>query len=572
MDSDNSPRLGIFDGHNAAACLYRDAHVEAIMQEERLVREKNFCGFPTESVRWLLDHGGLAPEDVGQVCLGAQWVYRGFGPTATKQNFDDRFRGGLSALRRRVAGVGAYRNWRAAQQRRERVEDVTRLGFRDDQVWFSDHHKAHAATVYYGLRRDDDPYLILTLDGGGDMLSGAVWVGEAGSLRLVDTIDTPDSLGQIYAVVTHLLGFAPLEHEYKLMGMAPYAAPQYAEEPARVLSSYVDFDPAHPLRFRRTTHEPLSHIGARIARDLPRVRFDSLCAGLQLSTERLLAEWTRRCVQHTGIGRVLAAGGVFMNVKANKVLSELDEVTFFEAFPSCGDESLPFGACYLSAVEQGEQPQRLQHCYLGNDLSADECHAAVAEAGEAVSVEEPQDMAARVAALLADGEIVARAAGRMEFGARALGNRSILADPRNQDVVRVINQMIKKRDFWMPFAPVVLRREAGRYFDNPKDLPSPYMMNTFDSTDQRDGFMAAVHNADLTARPQLVEDGQNAGYEAILTRFGERTGRHVLLNTSFNLHGSPVVCSAADAMGVLLNSGLQRLVLGPLLVTKRTST
>ncbi|SVD81301.1 uncharacterized protein METZ01_LOCUS434155, partial [marine metagenome] len=129
----------------------------------------------------------------------------------------------------------------------------------------------------------------------------------------------------------------------------------------------------------------------------------------------------------------------------------------------------------------------------------------------------------------------------------------------------------KKRDFWMPFAPVVLRRRAAAYFTNPKALPSPFMMNTFDSTDQRQDYMAAVHNADLTARPQLVEDGQNPAYEAILERFGERTGRHVLLNTSFNLHGYPIVCSAADAMGVLLDSGLQRLVLGPLLVTKRAT-
>ena len=157
----------------------------------------------------------------------------------------------------------------------------------------------------------------------------------------------------------------------------------------------------------------------------------------------------------------------------------------------------------------------------------------------------------------------------MEFGARALGNRSILADPLNQDVVRVINRMIKKRDFWMPFAPVVRRQEAGDYFSNPKGLPSPYMMNTFDSTDRRTEFMAAVHNADLSARPQLLEAGQNPGYEAILDHFAALTGRKVLLNTSFNLHGYPIACSAADALQVLVDSGLNRLVLGPFLVSKR---
>jgi len=258
---------------------------------------------------------------------------------------------------------------------------------------------------------------------------------------------------------------------------------------------------------------------------------------------------------------------VFMNVKANKVISELDEVDAFQAFPSCGDESLVFGAAWQGALETGDQPQAVRHLYLGSTPSKEDCLQAAQVDG--LSVECPGDLAGRVAELLADGEIVARAAGPMEFGARALGNRSILADPVNQDVVRVINQMIKKRDFWMPFAPVALRHRADPYFRNPKGLPSPYMMNTYDSTERRGEFMAAVHNADLTARPQLVEAGQNPEYEAILDRFGALTGRHVLLNTSFNLHGYPIVCTAAEAVDVLLESGLQRLVVGPLLVTKQ---
>jgi carbamoyltransferase len=298
------------------------------------------------------------------------------------------------------------------------------------------------------------------------------------------------------------------------------------------------------------------------------MRFDSLCAGLQLFTEELMTRWVRAAVTRTGVRRVLAAGGVFMNVKANKAISELEEVDRLEAFPSCGDESLAFGACYLAAHERGEEILPLEHCYLGNDLGRAECQAALLGL-EGVEVEEPADMAGRAAGLLAEGKIVARAAGPMEFGARALGNRSILADPVDQDVVRIINRMIKKRDFWMPFAPVVMRAEAAECFRNPKDLPSPYMMNTFDSTAQRRGFMAAVHQADLTARPQLLEEGQNPEYEAILRGFARLTGRKVLLNTSFNLHGYPVVCSAQDAVEVLRNSGLTRLILGPFLVSKK---
>ena len=564
--------LGIFDGHNASAGVYVEDRVVSLLQEERLVRVKNHYGLPEQAVAEALRLAGVTAAEVDRVCCASRYVSAPRGPRWATESFEARYRGGLSrSTRRWITGSRAYRRHRARQRMEERRSAIAALGFAPEKVSFCDHHEGHAATAYHGLRRDEGPYLVLTLDGGGDGLSGSVWIGCDGRLECHETIPQADSLGEIYAVTTHLLGFTPLEHEYKLMGMAPYADPRYAEPAARIYDGYLGFDGERPMRLRRLVSEPLSEVGPRLERDLGRTRFDSVCAGLQLFTERILCEWVRRCVQQTGVGRVLGAGGVFMNVKANKAVSELAEVESFEAFPSCGDESLPIGACYLGARDLGARPAPIEHCYLGNDLSPQECRQAVAEAGDQVTVEEPLDMADRVAQILADGEVVARAAGPMEFGARALGNRSILADPRNQDVVRVINRMIKKRDFWMPFAPVVLRRRAAAYFTNPKDLPSPFMMNTFDSTDQRQQFMAAVHNADLTARPQLVEDGQNPEYEAILERFGERTGRHVLLNTSFNLHGHPIVCSAADAMGVLLESGLRRLVLGPLLVTKQVT-
>ncbi len=564
--------LGIFDGHNASAGVYVEDRVVSLVQEERLVRVKNHYGLPERAVAEALRLAGVTAAEIDRVCCASRYVSAPRGPHWATESFEARYRGGLAGPARRwITGSRAYRQRRARQRMEERRSAIAALGFAPDKVRFCEHHEGHAATAYHGLRRDQEPYLVLTLDGGGDGLSGSVWIGCDGTLECQETIPQADSLGELYAVTTHLLGFTPLEHEYKLMGMAPYADPRYAEPTSRIYDGYLGFDSQHPLRFRRLVSEPLSEVGPRLERDLGRTRFDSVCAGLQLFTERILCEWIRRCVGQTGVNRVLAAGGVFMNVKANKVVSELADVRSFEAFPSCGDESLPIGACYLEARDLGAQPAPIEHCYLGNDLSPEECLQAVAAAGDRVTAEEPQDMADRVAQILTEGEIVARAAGPMEFGARALGNRSILADPRNQDVVRVINMMIKKRDFWMPFAPVVLRRRAAAYFTNPKDLPSPFMMNTFDSTDQRQDYMAAVHNADLTARPQLVEDGQNPAYEAILERFGERTGRHVLLNTSFNLHGYPIVCSAADAMGVLLDSGLQRLVLGPLLVTKRAT-
>jgi carbamoyltransferase len=564
--------LGLFDGHNASAAVLCDGRIEKAVQEERLSRTKNHFGPPVQATQKILSLLGASITDVDRVCLVSHYIPAPRDPRSIKDLFDDRYKNGVrQRLVRFCANMNLYRSMRSRQRMQQRREAVVEWGFDPDQIEFCDHHHAHAASAYYGLRKDDQPYLVLTLDGGGDGLSGSVWIGKAGVLTPVETIPQADSLGEIYAATTHYLGFMPLEHEYKLMGMAPYGADKYAQGVAQLYAGYVDLDERNPLRFARKVPEPLSRIGPRLQNDMRRVRFDNICAGLQVFTENLIKRWVRACVEKTDITRVLAAGGVFMNVKANKVIGELDGVEYFEALPSCGDETLPFGGCYLTSEAAGEETQPLSHCYLGNGLAKEECRAALAPVDQVI-VEEPQDLELRTAQLLASGKIVARAAGPMEFGARALGNRSILADPINQDVVRIINRMIKNRDFWMPFAPVVRREKASLYFENPKQLPSPYMMNTFSSSQRRDEFMAAVHNADLTARPQLLQPGQNDRYEAVLKHFGDLTNRHVLLNTSFNLHGEPIVCTAKDAVRVFVNSGLDHMVLGPLLVSKRLET
>lgn len=564
--------LGLFDGHNAAAAVLRDGRFVAAMQEERLNRVKNFHGLPQQAAHRVLELAGLRPQEVTQVWLGSRYVSTPRAPRSRATDFDDRYRNGLRQHAiRNITRIAAYRQYRARQRMEERRQAVSEWGFRPEIIHFSPHHATHAAAAYFGLRYDDQPYLVLTLDGGGDGLCGSVWVGRNGALEHVQDVPEQDSLGEIYAITTHLLGFVPLEHEYKLMGMAPYAARPYAEKIADIFRGYLDIDAGPPPQMRRKVPEPLKYAGRRLQRDLARMRFDSICAGLQLYTEEMLTRWVRAWIATTGTRRVLAAGGVFMNVKGNKTISELEEVDWFEAFPSCGDESLALGTCYLAAQSAGEDIKPLEHYYLGNDLKDKECEEALSGL-DGLEIERPSVMSERAADLLAQGRILARAAGPMEFGARALGNRSILADPVNQDVVRVVNRMIKKRDFWMPFAPVVQRAHAAEFFANPKGLRSPYMMNTFDSTDRRSEFMAAVHAADLTARPQILEEGQNPEYEAILEGFAARTGRRVLLNTSFNLHGEPIVCSADDAVRVLLESGLDHLILGPYLVTKKTKT
>ena len=237
-----------------------------------------------------------------------------------------------------------------------------------------------------------------------------------------------DSLGAVYTWVTFGMGFVPLEHEYKLMGMGPYASDRAAEETAKVFHRYLRLR-ADGLAFQRGTRRQTHFIHECLERDLRGMRFDYICAGLQRFTEDLLCDWVQHAVRTTGVRKVLAAGGVFMNVKANKRIAELPEVDSFEAFPSCGDETLSIGAYYLEAAKRfGDATVKpLEHFYLGDAPQEADVLAAVKKSG--FHYERPADMADAVAELLAEGHPVARCAGPMEFGARALGNRSILADP-----------------------------------------------------------------------------------------------------------------------------------------------
>ncbi|MFO0680462.1 MAG: carbamoyltransferase C-terminal domain-containing protein [Sandaracinus sp.] len=561
------PILALHVGHNASACIGDQNGLIFAIQEERLNGEKNYWGFPERSIRACLAAANVQASDLSKVVVGTTFVLHRYHSREDVVESYDRQRGALGWLRTNVAIPIAVAAMRDHGQEPVRA-DLARIGLGSVPVEFLDHHRTHAATAYYGLRSDPRaPHLVLTCDGAGDRVSASVrvWAGE--SEKVISTTADVDSLGAIYALTTHAMGFVPMEHEYKLMGMAPYSAPKHAEEHAKLFEAYLGLS-ADGLAFKRRTRQPTYALLSRILRDINGRRFDNVCAGLQWFTEKLLVQWVKNAVAATGIRRVVAAGGVFMNVKANKAIAALPEVDSFEAYPSCGDETLAMGAFYLAAARAWGDASvgRLEHFYLGDDLDPKETEASLAKAG--LPYEKPADLPTRIAELLVAGEPVARCAGRMEFGARALCNRSILADPSNQDVVRVINQMVKKRDFWMPFAPVVKSERQSDYIVNPKGLRSPYMMMTFDTTPRFRELIAAVHNADLTCRAQILERGQNPGVEAIMDAFEKKTGRAVLLNTSFNLHGFPIVRTAQEALDVLVGSGLRNLVVGDYLVRK----
>lgn len=563
--------LGIHDGHNSAAALIRDGEILYAVQEERLVNQKNFYGFPHEAVKAALSFAGIRPSDVAQVAL-VTMRRTPPGQRTTDQAYAARRDASLYGFARRLLGWYPVYRFNENLGWGERLAEVQRAGFNEKQVQRYVHHLGHAATAYYCMRQNPrDKHLVLTMDGSGDLECCTVWIGENGRMTQIASTPLGNSLGSIYAMTTGQMGFVPLEHEYKLMGMAPYASEKYAQGAADEFRALIGVD-RDTLQLRRRTWEPTFAYPRRLRALITGMRFDNVCAGLQVLCEEVVVELARAAIAKTGIGKLVVAGGVFMNVKANKRLMELPEVEYLGIPPSCGDESMCFGIAQyayaqLGGPEANEKIQPLGPVYFGPDITEED--AARTVKATKYDWKRYDDIESEIAGVLAAGNPVARCKGRMEFGARALGNRSILADPRDQDVVRVINQMIKKRDFWMPFAPVVMRERMQEYFVNPKNFPSPYMMLTFDTHAHnfRD-LLAAVHNADLTARAQVIEQGHNPEYYKILKVFSEKTGRGVLLNTSFNLHGLPVVLGPKEALYVFENSGLTHLALGQYMLTK----
>ncbi|MCK6549740.1 hypothetical protein L6R52_28140 [Myxococcota bacterium] len=560
--------LSLHAGHNSAALIGDESGVRFAIQEERLCGEKNYWGMPRRAIRACLDHVGASPRDLVAITYGGHRVLSRYHSREDVMKSYQRQATLTGKLRQRVAmPIIMALNTDFGQGGLKR--DLEDLGLGGVPVEHYDHHFTHATTAYYGLRRDPkERYLVLTCDGAGDGLSASVRVFGGGEVRELSSTSWEDSLGALYSWVTFALGFVPLEHEYKLMGMAPYASDKTANEAAEMFREYLALT-KDGLGFERKTLARINDLGDRLFDDIRGKRFDAICAGLQLFTEELLTTWTEAAVRASGVTKVLAGGGVFMNVKANKRISELPCVEYFEAFPSCGDETLIFGAYWSEAAKRfGDATVKpLENFYTGDDLDPELTDRAVQ--GSGFRFERPENVADAVAELLAAGQPVARCAGRMEFGARALGNRSILADPKNGDVVRVINRMVKKRDFWMPFAPMMLSDRQHDYIKNDKNLKSPYMMMTFDSKEStyRD-MIAAVHGADLTCRAQLLEPEHNPPMHDILRAFEAKTGRGVILNTSFNLHGFPIVRTAEDALHVFKSSGLEHIQIGPWLLHK----
>lgn len=435
---------------------------------------------------------------------------------------------------------------------------------------FYEHHFLHAAKAHFCCWFGTDNNLVLTCDGSGDAVCATVNICKGKNIERIVEISNYNSIGEFYTRITQYLGMKPMSHEYKVMGLAPYAKEDHSQKTLQIFERYFKIDENSPLMFKNTSGYWKWRFMDAFQTGLIGHRFDNIARAAQTLVENIVVAWIKNCIAHTGIYNLVLSGGVFMNVKANSMILDLPEVNQLFIFPSCGDESLAISAAIVKCQELGhDKIEPLGPLYFGNEFNEEEIKEALSGIDKEFKVERIENIDEFVGKQIARDKVVARFSGRMEWGARALGNRSILADARNRDVIMKINEAIKNRDFWMPFAPSILEERADEYLINPKGFYAPYMIMAFPTKEKaRKDLIAALHPYDFTARPQIVRESWNPSYYSVLKAFEKETGVGGILNTSFNLHGDAIVRTPRDAIHTFKNSALDALAIGHYYVSR----
>ncbi len=573
--------LGINEALGASAAILKDGEIVAASLEERFTRIKNYWGYPKKAINFCCDYAGIKPDKMDLVVLSYTDPYPHFTINRAQETksatpkFLTRLRDVAPQLEYRfpfinpITDLGRLIYYNYFAQINERLQAQAIAGFLNispDKIIRANHHLIHAYTAYYSNPYKSNPTLVLTCDGAGDKLCATIYQVINGKFNLLAKSLHLHSLGLFYAAVTAFLGLNAHEDEYKVMGLAPYAKTGTWHDIYSMFKQLIWVD-----RLEFKSKIPSRHFDFFLNENLRRVRFDYIAAAAQQFFEDTLLTWIKNAVNQTRVRNVVVAGGVFLNVKANQKITKLKEIKTVYFTPSPGDDTNAFGACYFGYKQLQPKfiPKPLAHLYLGPEFTQIEIKEILKKYKE-YRVTNPENINKTVAELLATGKIVARFAGRMEFGARALGNRSILADPRRLEVKHTINHMIKMRDFWMPFAPSILSEDATRYLLNPKKIAAPYMTLAFETTSQgQKDLAAAVHTFDKTVRPQILDNIANPAYYELIQEFKKMTGVGALLNTSFNIHGEPIVCSPQDALSTFKISGLTFLQLENVLISKQ---
>ncbi len=584
--------------HDSAAALIRDGEIIAAVQEERFTRKKHDPGFPANAVAYCLKEAKVDAGSVDRVVFYEKpflkferliETYLAFAPD------------GFASFRKSMPLWIGEKLFQRDLLLRELKGIDPALGDKA-KLRFSEHHFSHAASAYY-----PSPFqsaLVLTMDGVGEWATTSAAIGEGDALRITKEVHFPHSLGLLYSAFTYYTGFKVNSGEYKVMGLAPYGEPKYAKA---ILEHLIDVKPDGSFRLNQ------DYFGYSTGLTMTNKRFDALFGGaprlagepldqrhmdlaasVQAVTEEVVLRLTRSLAAETGLRNLCLAGGVALNCVANgKVLRDgrFDKI-FIQ--PAAGDAGGALGAAlavYYSensgrAVKSVKQPDSMQGAYLGPSYAQSDIEQRLKAAGAIFSVVDDEQLIEETAAALVGGQAVGWHQGRMEFGPRSLGNRSILGDPRSPTMQKALNLKVKYRESFRPFAPSVLRERVVDWFE--LDADSPYMLLVAPvdsdrcrkmSDDEQALFgidklnvlrsdIPAVTHVDYSARVQTVHKETNPRYHALISRFEELTGCPVLINTSFNVRGEPIVNTPEDAFRCFMGSEIEFLAVGNCILHK----
>lgn len=561
-------------GHDASAAILVDGKIVAAAEEERFIRDKHAKNkFPYEAAKYCLKEAGVRPEQVqvvafpyGEIPLssGARWHYAKRHWYAPDRAIDAIFNG----------------NRRYRRNRDKSTRLMADLGLTNARYFPVEHHLSHASSCYH-LSGFKEKTAIVGIDGKGEYATTFFGYGENGKIHKIKEFYDPDSLGGMYGAITEYLGFEMLDGEFKVMGMAPYGDPSkydlsdlvsFRDGELRVNTKLVNV--VGLRRYKENgkgyyfTPELIERLGPKRQGDEIDDPYIHYAASVQQLLEDVALEmidyYVGDIIRETG--RIAMAGGVALNVKLNQRIIAMPGVKELFVQPASGDAGTSLGAATFAAAELGEKVEPMQHAYLGPSFSTEECLAACEAHPAKPRFQRISNASQKGAELLAAGNPLAWFQGRMEFGPRALGCRSILGDPSHPGVADRINAQIKYRERWRPFCPSMLDRVATDILQTAH--PAPYMTFTFDVAEHWKPRIPEVVHEDGTARAQVVTKETNPRYYALIEELEKLRGVPVVLNTSLNRRGEPMICSPEDALNMFYGCDLQYLIMEDVLVSK----
>ena len=566
--------LGIWDGHDSGISILKDDKILFSINEERLSRRKLDISFPEKSIEYSLNYLGLKKENIEVIAFStsefAKTLWRVF--PFLKENY--------YLLRRRkkdYSSLDSFKRgfkYRATELQLDPLSKniskwatnrkLKNLGFNNYKLLIYDHHLCHAASAAFtsGFKEA----LVITIDGIGDTLSGTINTFENSKLERIKTISGKDSFGIFFEHVTNLLNMRELEDEGKVMALANYALKIKDED--NPLLDFFDVDGLE-IKAKYSSLKTFSEL-KKILWKFPSEQFAYMA---QRTLEIKITELIRNAIKETNLSNICLSGGTCSNIKVNMLIKNLPEVNDVYVFPHMGDGGLAMGSAMVANYNlNGISNYDFNDVYLGPQFSDDHIKSLLEKDNlKNIKYKHIKEIEKEIAKLIFEGNIVLWFQGRMEYGPRALGNRSILAPPHSEEIKNELNLVQKKRVWYQPFCPTILIEDAKELLEDLKGTPNEFMTMGYMVKKDKQKLMKGVINIDGSCRPQIITD-HNSRYAKLLSEYKKLSGTGVLLNTSFNLHGEPLVCSPKDALSTFSRTKAKYMVLENYLLSKNNDS